>query len=166
MSAHIFSDREFATAGSDRTVRIWERGKPYLFFFFYSIPLLLFYPLHSSHILDFFGLFSERRLICCLRFIDFTSFIGVGESPKLKSTLTGHVDWVRCVKVNDSTIVSGGCDKNVILWDRRAGTIRKVGLNSFIFPNLLYLLSKGGVFIIIIIDIFFSYLFFSPFFRH
>eukprot|EP01113_Clastostelium_recurvatum_P016117 TRINITY_DN19160_c0_g1_i1.p1 TRINITY_DN19160_c0_g1~~TRINITY_DN19160_c0_g1_i1.p1 ORF type:complete len:391 (-),score=39.10 TRINITY_DN19160_c0_g1_i1:17-1189(-) len=37
--------------------------------------------------------------------------------------LYGHTDWARCVRLSRDRIISGGCDKQVRLWDRESGAL-------------------------------------------
>lgn len=102
--AYSLKQNIFASASSDKTVKIWDMGlknceKEY------NIG-------HAVYSIDFCGTTGEK-FFCGLENGNIVGYKG----PKVETTLKGHTKSINQIKVKDDFIVSGSSDFNVMLWN-------------------------------------------------
>jgi len=49
--------------------------------------------------------------------------IRAGAAWACERTLKGHTDWVRCLAAWRDKVISGSCDRTVLIWDAATGAL-------------------------------------------
>ncbi|KAF9118146.1 hypothetical protein BG015_006724, partial [Linnemannia schmuckeri] len=69
-----------------------------------------------------------------LGFLEKVDAFGCPVQPR--RLLTGHVGWVNAVAIEDTTVVSGGSDHTVRIWDALSGTLLRIISDLFTTRDL------------------------------